>query len=191
MNLQNRRNKGENDNLTNKLTGVLFIVYLIAIFWIIVLKFNIPISYKGDVRNINLIPFSKPLILNGKIDYGEIILNVIIFLPLGIYAGILFKRWIIGKKLFLFFLISLICEGCQFILAIGAFDITDIINNTLGGIIGLMIFKGIEKLFKNSIRAQKFINVIATAGTILMILLLLLLKLNNLWIFRMNTIHAS
>jgi glycopeptide antibiotics resistance protein len=36
------------------------------------------------------------------------------------------------KKLFLFFLISLICEVLQYILNIGASDITDIINNTLG-----------------------------------------------------------
>ena len=60
-------------------------------------------------------------------------------------------------------------------MGVGASDITDIINNTLGGIIGLMIYKGIEKVFKNSVKAQKFINIIATIGTILMILLLLLL----------------
>lgn len=172
---------------TNKLTNVLFIIYLIALFWIIVLKFNVPFSYMGNMRSINLIPFSEPLILNGKIDFGEIILNVLIFVPLGIYAGILFKRWIIGKKLFLFFLVSLICEGFQFILAVGAFDITDIINNTLGGIIGLMIYKGIGKAFKNSFKAQRFINIIATIGTILMILLLFLLKINKIWIFRMES----
>jgi len=168
----------------NKLTNVLFIIYLIALFWIIVFKFNVPFSYMGTMRSINLIPFSESLILNGKLAFSEIIMNVVIFVPLGIYTGILFKRWIIGKQLFLFFLISLICEALQFILGVGASDITDIINNTLGGIIGLMIYKGIEKVFKNSVKAQKFINIIATIGTILMILLLLLLMINNLWIFR-------
>jgi glycopeptide antibiotics resistance protein len=73
-------------------------------------------------------------------------------------------------------------EGFQFILKIGAFDITDIITNTLGGIIGLIIFGAIEKLFNNSVKAQKFINIIAATGTVLMILFLLLLKTNNLWI---------
>ena len=136
----------------------------------------------GNSRSINLIPFSEPLILNGKIDFGEIIMNVLIFIPFGIYAGILFKRWIIGKQFFLFFLISLIIEGFQFLLGIGAFDITDIINNTLGGIIGLMIWIGIEKVFKNSVKAQKFINIIASIGTILMILFLYLLKTNKLGI---------
>jgi len=65
-------------------------------------------------------------------------------------------------------------------LAVGAFDITDIITNTLGGIIGLMIFKAIEKAFNNSVKAQKFINIISAVGTALMVLLLLLLKMNML-----------
>jgi glycopeptide antibiotics resistance protein len=79
-----------------------------------------------------------------------------------------------------FFLISLIVEGLQFILAVGAFDITDIITNTLGGIIGLMIVEAIAKAFHNNVKAQKFINLIATTGTVLMILFLLLLKMNML-----------
>ena len=177
----------KDSNKTNKLTTVLFIIYLIVLFWIIVFKFNLRLPPLRNMRSINLIPFSQPLILNGKIAFGEIIMNVVIFVPLGMYAGILFKRWITLKKLFLFFLISLICEVLQYILNIGASDITDIINNTLGGLIGLMIFNGIEKAFKNIVKAQKFINIIALTGTILMILILFLLKINKLWIFRMGS----
>jgi len=124
-------------------------------------------------RKVNLIPFSEPSI-------GEIIMNAVIFVPLGIYAGILFKRWTLGKNILFFFLTSLIIEGLQFILRVGAFDITDIITNTLGGIIGLTIFKAIEKAFNNSVKAQKFINIISVVGTGLMVLLLLLLKMNML-----------
>ena len=177
----------KDNNKTNKLTTVLFIIYLIVLFWIIVFKFNLRLPPLRNMRNINLIPFSQPLILNGKIAFGEIIMNVVIFVPLGMYAGILFKRWITLKKLFLFFLISLICEVLQYILNIGASDITDIINNTLCGLIGLMIFNWIEKVFKNSVNSQKFINIIALTGTILMILILFLLKINKLWIFRMGS----
>ena len=75
----------------------------------------------------------------------------------------------------------------QFILAVGAFDITDIINNMLGGLIGLMIYIGIEKAFKNSVKAQKFISIIALTGTILLILMPFLLKISKLWIFRMES----
>ena len=175
MNLQKyRRNNRKNNNSTNKLTNVLFIIYLIALSWILLFKLGVQFSYMRN-RSVNLIPFS-----DGKNDVSEIILNVVIFVPLGIYAGVLFKRPTFGIKFFYFFLVSSIFEILQFILRVGAFDITDIITNTLGGIIGLMIFKAIEKLFKNEVKAQKFVNIIAAIGTVLMISLLLLLKMNKL-----------
>ncbi|MES1214340.1 MAG: VanZ family protein [Bacteroidota bacterium] len=172
--------------MRNKLTYVLSIIYLIALVWIVIFKLNISFSNIKSIRSVNVVPFSKPLILNGKVDLGEMILNVLVFVPLGIYAGILLKSWSTGKKIFFFFGVSLLCELFQLILGVGVFDVTDIITNTFGGITGLMIYKGIEKLFKTDVRAQKFINIIATSGTILMIVLLLLLKTNNLWIHGRN-----
>lgn len=103
-----------------------------------------------------------------------------IFVPLGIYAGILFERWNVGRKLFFVFFASLVVEGLQFILAIGAFDMTDIVTNTVGGMIGLMLFKGLEKAFNNRGKAQKFINLVAAIGSVLMVLLLILLKMDML-----------
>jgi len=180
MNLQKYlRSDGKDNNRGNKLTLVLFVIYLIALFWILLFKLGVRFSYMEN-RQVNLIPFREALMLNGKIDFGEVIMNVIIFVPLGIYAGILFKRWNFGKNVFFFFLSSLFVEALQFILRVGAFDITDTITNTLGGIIGLLIFKAIEKLFKNSLKAQKFIIITAAIGTVLMILMLLLLKMNML-----------
>jgi glycopeptide antibiotics resistance protein len=168
-----------NGNYAKKLTNTLFIIYLVALLWILVFKLGVQFSYMGK-RRINLIPFNELLVLKGKVDFVEMILNAVIFVPLGIYIGVLFKRWTYGKKIFLLFIISLLIEGLQFILKVGAFDTTDIITNSLGGIIGLLIFKAIEKAFKNNFKAQKFVNIIAATGTVLMTLLLLLLKLNML-----------
>ncbi|CAN5696389.1 glycopeptide resistance protein VanZ1 [soil metagenome] len=165
-------------NLQNKVTKGLLIIYLVALFWILLFKFGVQFSYM-ESRSVNLIPF-RELFLNGKIDVAETILNVVIFIPLGIYAGALFKRWSLGNKLFFFFLISLMFEVLQFFLSVGAFDVTDIITNTIGGIIGLLMFKAIEKLVNISIKTQKFINIIAATGTVLMIVLLVLLKMNML-----------
>lgn len=165
---------------STKLTKVLFTIYLIALFWIILFKFSLPFSYLGNMRSINLIPFSESLIINDKLDISEIIMNAVIFMPLGIYAGILCKKWSVGKKILLFFSISLLCEVFQYILGVGASDITDIINNTLGGILGLFIYIGIVKIFNDHVKAQKFINVLAAIGTIFMILLLSLLVISNL-----------
>lgn len=168
------------DSKTNKLTKILFIIYLIALFWIIIFKFGIPFSNLGYMRSVNLIPFSESLIINGKLDFSEIVMNAVIFIPLGIYVEALFKKYTIGRKIFFIFLISFICEISQFILGVGASDITDIINNVLGGIIGLVIYKGIVKIMKSGVKAQRFINVIATIGTISMTLLLSVLVIYNL-----------
>jgi len=182
MNVQKYWRNNIRDNNTNRLTNVLFVIYLMALIWILLFKLGVHFTYMRNARSINLIPFRESLILNGKIDFAEMIMNVVIFVPLGVYAGILFRRWITGKKLVFFFLVSLIIEGVQLIFGIGAFDITDIITNTLGGIIGLMIYMGIERLFGNSGQAKKFINILATIGTVLMILFLFLLKTNQLGI---------
>src|SRR4249919_1372141 len=109
----------KDNNSTNKLTIVLFVIYLIALFWILLFKLGVQFSYMEN-RQVNLIPFREALA--GKIDFGEIIMNVIIFLPLGIYAGILFKRWNFGKNVLFFFLTSLFVEALQFILKAGSFD---------------------------------------------------------------------
>ena len=172
------KDNGTDNNSAKKLTIVLFSIYLVALFWILLFKLGVRFSYMEN-RKVNLIPFES-LISNGKIGFGEIIMNVIIFVPLGLYAGVLFKKWNFLKNIFCFFLISLIVEGLQFILRVGAFDITDTITNTIGGVIGLTAFKAIQKVFQSSVKAQKSINIIAAAGTVLMILFLLLLKTGNL-----------
>ena len=180
MNLQKKvRNNSGTGNIRNRITIALLIIYLVALTWILLFKLGVQFSYMQH-RSVNLVPFSTPVILNGKADAGEIILNVVVFIPLGIYAGVLFDGWNFGRKLFFFFLVSLIIETFQFAFAVGAFDSTDIITNTFGGIVGLLIYIAIEKALNNRGKAQKFINVIASIATVLMIVLLLLLKLNML-----------
>ncbi|MEO5681183.1 MAG: VanZ family protein [Chitinophagaceae bacterium] len=167
-----------NANKPDQLTTILLTIYLAALLWIVVFKLGVRFSYMAS-RSVNMIPFSKPSIINGSISYSEMIFNAVIFVPLGIYAGALFRQWTFGKSIFVFFFISLLCEALQFTLRVGASDITDIITNTSGGTLGLMLYKVIEKILHNN-KAQKFINIIASIGTIITILLLLLLKLNML-----------
>jgi glycopeptide antibiotics resistance protein len=162
-----------------RLTKTLFIIYLLSLFWILLLKLGVRFSYM-ETRSINFIPFREAVLYNSKGDLAEVMLNVVIFIPLGIYAGLLFRQWNFGKKLLLFFGISLMFEVLQFILRIGAFDITDLLTNTFGGIIGLLLFYAIEKLFNNQVKTQRFINIVASVTTAVMLSLLLLLKLNLL-----------
>lgn len=169
---------------SNRLTFSLFFIYLAVLFWIIVLKLSVRFRYMGQQRSMNLIPYNQPLMLNGKADLGEIILNALVFVPMGVYVAILYKKWSVVKSILFFSLSSLVLESIQYITALGAFDITDIINNTVGGTMGLLLFKILEKLSGNSLKAQKIVNIVALLATIAFISLFLYLKINKLLMFR-------
>lgn len=156
------------------LTKTLLLIYMIVLGWIILLKLGVQFSYVEE-RKINLIPFA-----NGNYDRMETVLNVFIFIPLGIYAGILFRKRTFQFNLFFFFLISLMLEGLQYVFKFGTFDITDLLTNTSGGILGFVLFWAFGKLNMNPLKTQKQINVIAAIGTFLIVLLLIFLKLNML-----------
>ncbi len=53
--------------------------------------------------------------------------------------------------------LSLIYETAQFCLAIGFIDITDLITNTSGGILGILLFMLFKQIFKS--RAVTVINI--------------------------------
>ena len=173
MNFHMNQNSKINNSLRS-FTTLLFIIYLIITGWILLFKLGVHFNYMGK-RHVNLVPFNEPSILN-----SENMLNVVIFVPIGIYTGMLFQSWTFSKKLPFIFFLSFLVEALQYIFRIGIFDVTDILTNTLGGLIGYLLFKVLEKLFNNPVGAYKFMNVIAAIGTALFILLLVLLKLNML-----------
>src|SRR5688572_19168943 len=133
MNLQKT---WKNNSVTDRLVTVFFITYLIVLHWILLFKLSVQFSYMDD-RSVNLIPLYALIrhVVGGLI---EIVSNVVIFIADGIYAGILFDRWHLGRKCLIFFASSLISKVLQFSFPVGSFDIKDIITNITGGIIGLM-----------------------------------------------------
>ncbi len=167
------------DTQTKRITVLLFTIYLLILAWILLFKLGVQFSYM-TTRSVNLIPFKVPTILNGHVDKGEMILNVIVFFPAGVYVAMLFEQWRFAKKLLIVFLISFVIEALQYLFAIGAFDITDLITNTSGGLIGIIIYFAIEKILSSSLKAQKLINIIASVATVVLLTLLILLKLNML-----------
>ncbi len=144
---------------------VVFAIYMLLLVWLILFKFATNLNDLGHIRNINVIPFRESMIVNGKLDLSEIIYNILVFIPLGVYIDIFKNDRSIIKKIIPCFCLSLLFESLQFIFAIGASDITDIIGNTLGGLIGIVICKLFEKIFKG-----KFITIINCIGLIIEIL---------------------
>ena len=165
------------DNRQRNLTKILFIIYIVILVWILLFKMSFSINEIYKSRSINLIPFRASVIVNGKIDISEIINNIVVFIPVGIYVCMLKKDWSILKKVSVGFFISLGIEVLQFILAVGATDITDLMGNTLGGILGIGVFYLFSKVFKN--RTNNIINILALIATILLIVLISILVLVN------------
>ncbi|HBF2680945.1 Teicoplanin resistance protein [Clostridioides difficile] len=161
----------------HNITKGLFIVYIIILTWIILFKLQFDISSLEtmNLRSINLVPFAGSLIINNRVDISEIILNVAIFVPFGIYVCMLKEEWSFIKKVIPIFITSLAFETLQYIFAS---DITDLIGNTLGGIIGIAVFMLLSKIFKNN--TIKIINILALIVTIIVVLFLGLVIFANL-----------
>lgn len=163
---------------SRKLTAVLLIVYLAVLTWIIVFKMQFP----GDpglphMRNVNLIPFGQSVIVNNRVDMGEIIQNGLAFVPYGLLLGSLLEKKPFVQKLLPIVLTSLVYECVQYVLAIGASDITDLIMNSLGGLAGIGIALVLSLVLRRS--WQKVINVICLIGAILLGLLMVILFIAN------------
>ncbi len=175
---------------SKRLTYALLLIYLISLVWIIVLKFNLVAYHAGVERSINWIPFPRLFGLPGQGDRNELLLNVLIFVPYGLYSGILWQKWTLPRLIPVFLTSSFLFESSQYFLKYGAFDATDLVNNTLGGILGWITYQGLKKLAKSPKLARKWVNIFALIGTGIILGLLLFLKFNQLWIFRMQLLES-
>lgn len=163
---------------SKKWTTGLLIFYLIALTWIILFKLQFSVTDLPHIRNINLIPFGESVIANGRVYINEIIWNLMVFIPYGLFIHILWKDGPLLKQFVPIICTSLLFETVQFIFAIGASDITDVITNTLGGIIGVFVAIGISKVVRKN--WVKLINILSLTGGLLLTLFLAILLLANL-----------
>ncbi|MDO5547613.1 MAG: VanZ family protein [Eubacteriales bacterium] len=161
----------------NKITAALFFLYLAVLTWIILLKMQFSFSDLDHFRRINWIPFAGSVVTNGTIDLDEIINNLIVFIPVGGYLGMLKPGWPFWKKVCPIFGLSLVYEILQFVFAIGASDITDLLSNTLGGVVGIVFVWLISKGLKEKTNAV--LTVVAAACTVLVLAFLALLLVAN------------
>lgn len=154
-----------NPEKRNKLTIALFVVYILLLVGIILFKLPFYSEKLSDgVRVINLIPFQGSFDDSGAIDFREIRDNILIFIPLGIYICMLNSKWPFMKKVLPIIGLTLAFEALQFVFAIGRSDITDILGNTLGGVIGIGIYALLRRIFKD--RTVKVVNILALMVTV-------------------------
>lgn len=166
------------NNRQHKITVGLLVIYLFAMNWIILFKMQFSLTSLLQVtnfRSINLVPFVGTAVYNNQLHFSEIFYNILIFVPFGIYISILKPYWLFLLKLAPIAGVSLLFETLQYIFIIGGSDITDFLANTLGGIIGILIFLIFKKLFKN--KATKLLILLAILGTVAVFVLGILIML--------------
>lgn len=148
------------------LTHILFGVYCILLIWIILFKLSASledIKMMAGHRAVNLIPFYYDNEVS--MHLSEVIENLLIFIPFGLYLCMLGMG--LGKSVLTGFIFSLTMELCQYAFAIGGSDITDIITNTLGTLIGATLYLVLTLIFKNKVKLNKVLNILALIVTLL------------------------
>lgn len=83
--------------------------------------------------------------------WSDIVLNILLFVPLGMLVG--------GKRAIIIGItLSLYIEFCQYVFVLGYCEIDDILNNTMGTVLGSCLINKYEKRIEElCIRLKKYV----------------------------------
>jgi glycopeptide antibiotics resistance protein len=167
-------NKRRNKTLNFYVVFSFFYLYILALIKIVFLPFpldGIAVKSLQDMSSgapiINVIPLKtivETLIYSRFLSHFaiQILGNILLFVPMGVFVPLLNRKLDSLKKGFVFFLLlSISVELIQLIASISfnaAYrfaDIDDIILNVLGGMIGFLVYKFLYKRFNGVIDLLK------------------------------------
>lgn len=168
----------------------IFICYILLLIKILFLsRVSLLELFNGQrtlFRSVNLIPFNSireyiygSSAIVKKFAFGNVVGNIAIFIPLGIYLPLFKKDKRLIINLLFIFIVSLFVEIIQGVLGIGASDIDDIILNCLGGWIGILGYKLLLFILQDEKK-------VCTAITILSVIVGLPVLIYLLFIMRMR-----
>ena len=142
-------------------------VYLLLLAWVVLWKLQLPYVGEGALRHIKLVPFA-PTDEDGASEPLEVIANVVLFVPFGVYLGLIARSWPWWKLAGVVAGSSLLFEGTQWVLSVGSCDITDLVANTAGGLAGF----GLLALARRGLqdRTGTVMTRVCSIGTVLFVL---------------------
>ncbi len=151
-------------------TKTLFAVYILLLMWLVLFKLGFQIPHRP--RGINLIPFYTEHV--GSLLW-DIALNILAFLPLGLYMRMLrasaLTVTLAGLSL------SFAFELTQFAFAMGTADITDLLTNTAGAVCGVGLYALLVRLVGHTERVHRILLVIGGVGTVLAVVYFLMMMI--------------
>ena len=128
--------------------GILFLIYFVVLFYFLFFSEKMGRTYSERAYHYNLVPLKEIArfvkywrVLGMKAVLLNILGNVAAFLPFGFFLPIIsprFGKWYL--MLILSFLLTLSIETIQLVFKVGSFDVDDMLLNTLGGVIGYIVF---------------------------------------------------
>lgn len=143
---------------------VLFVLYLIALtyFMFFAESFGRTASTQSEYAyNLELFKEIKRFYiyreqLGFKAVFLNLVGNVAGFMPFGFFLPVVSRR---GRRwynaLLLGFLFSLCVETIQLVFQVGSFDVDDLFLNTVGGILGFLLYKVVQKVrIRRKLRAR-------------------------------------
>ncbi|MFD6176374.1 MULTISPECIES: VanZ family protein [unclassified Isoptericola] len=150
-----------------RLLPLLFATYLVLLTWLVLWKLGVPWTGEAGQRVVKLVPFVATAHA-GASEPVELMLNLVIFLPFGVYLGLLAPAWPWWKVAGTLAGASALLEVAQYVLAVGSSDVTDVVVNTAGGLAGL----GVVVLARRTLqaRAATVVTRWCAAGTVLAVL---------------------
>lgn len=156
---------------------VVFGIYFTLLVWLVLFKLQINPLEVHHVRTVNLIPFWCDAGTGSLLHLQEMLYNVLVFVPLGVYGCIFWPDGALWKKILACLAVSLLFETLQFAFALGVSDITDLITNTLGGTAGILLYTLLQRGLQE--KCIPIINLLGFATEVLAISLLAILLLAN------------
>lgn len=168
-------NKKEKNIYINLLLYGVFVFYMALLILILFRRHHLE-------RSVNLIPLRGIISflsgndsVSGKdsavvlhaFAISNLLGNIAIFVPLGVYITLFHKNKAIWKNTLLIMITSMLVEIIQFTCKLGIGDIDDVILNSIGGLIGVFICRFLYFIYKNDSKVRCAVAMIAPIGGII------------------------
>ena len=112
----------------------LFVGYLVLLAWAVLWKLEAPWTAGTGERIVKLVPFVATDGAGASTPF-DVVVNVLLFVPFGLYLGLL-TSWSWRRAAVVLAAASAVLEITQYVLAIGSSDVSDVLANTAGGLVG-------------------------------------------------------
>ena len=142
--------KWSKESIWSLIIKSLMYVYLVMVLYVTLMPFTIPFSGNNNLflETANIIPF-RDVMLKYDGAIREVYLNILMMMPFGFLLPIIKKKGV-RTTLITTLLFSCIIECTQLLSSAGIriFDVTDLITNTIGGLVGYLIYYLIKPRIK-------------------------------------------